>query len=230
MKQRRPPIIAIDGPSGAGKSTLSRRLAERLGYTHIDTGAMYRCVALAAHRSGVDLADAERLGALARALDIRLEGAGERQRVVLDGEDVTRAIRTPENSLRTSRVAAVAEVRRALVELQRNLGREGGVVLEGRDIGSVVFPAAEVKIYLEASAEERGRRRFLELQSRGEAVDLAQTILEVRERDAADRQREHSPLVRAEDAVVLDSSGLTIEEVLAEMLRIVAARCQETGP
>lgn len=223
-------IVAIDGPSGAGKSTLSRLLAERLGYIHIDTGAMYRSVALAAHRQGIDLDDAAALGALCRRIRIELRPVpGGGLRVWLDGGDVSEAIRTPENSLRTSRVSACPAVREALVEMQRRLGEAGGVVLEGRDIGSVVFPQAEVKFFLTASARERGRRRWLELREKGVAVELAQTIAEVEDRDRADSQRSHSPLVRPADAVEVDSSGLDIDQVLARMEGVVRDRRRELG-
>jgi cytidylate kinase len=216
-------IIAIDGPSGAGKSTLSKLVAARLGYTNIDTGAMYRSVALAAHRRGLDLEDDAALAALAGRLDIRFVQSSGSERVLLNGEDVTEAIRTPENSLRTARVAACPGVRAALVDLQRKLGAEGGVVLEGRDIGTVVFPFADLKIYLVATAEERGRRRWLELQSKGLDVDLQQTIREVEARDAADQLREHAPLIQAEDALELDTTGLDIPAVLERILQAVKA-------
>lgn len=217
-------IIAIDGPSGAGKSTLSKLVAQALGYINIDTGAMYRCVALAAHRRGVDLADAAALGALAETIRISFVRTATAERVLLDGEDVSDAIRTPENSLRTPQIAAHPEVRQALVAQQRRLGENGGVVLEGRDIGSVVFPQADLKIFLDASAEERGRRRWQELTAKGETVDLQQTIAEVRERDAADETREHAPLVCAEDAVVLDTTGLDIPAVQQRILQLVQQR------
>ncbi|HKI51013.1 MAG TPA: (d)CMP kinase [Geothermobacteraceae bacterium] len=215
--------IAIDGPSGAGKSTLSKLVAARLGYTNIDTGAMYRAVALAAHRQGLDLTDAAALTELAKCLDIRFVQAPQGERVLLDGVDVSEAIRTPENSLRTAQVAACAGVREAMVSLQRKLGARGGVVLEGRDIGTVVFPHAELKIFLIATAEERGRRRWEELRAKGLEVELQQTIAEVEARDRADQQREHAPLVQAADAVVLDTTGLDIDAVLTLILDQVEA-------
>ncbi|GAB6082108.1 (d)CMP kinase [Desulfuromonas carbonis] len=218
------PIIAIDGPSGAGKSTLSKLLARELGLVNIDTGAMYRCVALAAARRGIDPEDHARLGQLCGELRIDFCRSAAGERVLLDGEDVSLAIRTPEISLLTSRVAASPAVRQALVGLQQALGRAGGVVLEGRDIGTVVFPRADVKFFLMASAEERGRRRFDELRARGVEVDLAQTIAEVRARDEADSDREHAPLLQAADAVVIDSTGKGIDAVLAEMLQIIEER------
>ncbi|PLY12112.1 MAG: (d)CMP kinase [Desulfuromonas sp.] len=220
----REPIIAIDGPSGAGKSTLSRLLAERLGFTHIDTGAMYRCVALAVERNGIDVADLDQLARLCDGLTIAFQRDATGQKVLLNGEDVSEAIRQPHISLLTSQVAAVAAVREAMVTLQRQMGRAGGVVLEGRDIGSVVFPDAEVKFYLSASARERGRRRYEELCLSGQKVDLEQTIGEIEARDVADQGREHSPLMQPEDAVLIDSTGLTIEQVLAKMVTVVEAR------
>lgn len=220
-------IIAIDGPSGAGKSTIGKALAERTGYLNIDTGAMYRSVALLAQRAGIDPGDDAALVDLCRELHIDFVREPGGDRVLANGEDVSQAIRTPEVSLLTPRVAACPVVRAALVQQQRQLGEQGGVVLEGRDIGTVVFPQAEVKFFLSASAAERGRRRFEELRAKGVDVNLEQTIKEVAERDAADEAREHAPLRRAEDAVVIDSTRLSIDQVLEEMLRIVAARRQE---
>lgn len=225
----RAPIIAIDGPSGVGKSTLSKLLARELGFLHLDTGAMYRAVAVAASRRGIDPADPEALGELARSLSVAFARDAAGDRVLLDGEDVTVAIRTPEISLLTAKVAACPAVRAAMVERQRELGKAGGVVLEGRDIGTVVFPAAEVKLYLTATAEERGRRRFVELQAKGMPVDLARTVAEVEARDLADSSRSHSPLSQAEDAIAIDTTGLGVDQVLAEMLRIVSLRAGREG-
>lgn len=222
-------IIAIDGPSGAGKSTLSKLLARRLGYVNIDTGAMYRSVALAARRRGIDPADAAALAALCQGLRIEFLRHDGRERVLLDGEDVSAAIRTPEVSLLTSKVSACPAVREAMVRLQREMGARGGVVLEGRDIGSVVFPGAEVKFFLVATARERGRRRYEELRAKGLDVDLEQTIAEVEARDAADSTREHAPLLQASDAVPIDTTVLGIDEVLAEMLRVVEGRRLSQG-
>jgi len=218
------PIVAIDGPSGAGKSTLSKLLARRLGYLNIDTGAMYRAVAWAAHQRGIDDGDDLALGRMAGSLRIEFKPADEGELVFVDGADVSAVIRTPENSLRTARVAACPSVRAALVTLQRRLGDAGGVVLEGRDIGTVVFPEAEVKFFLSASARERGRRRYEELVAKGVAADLERTIAEVEERDAADSAREHAPLVRAVDAIDIDSTNMGIDEVLEKMLGMVKAR------
>jgi len=210
-------IIAIDGPSGAGKSTLTRLLAERLGYIHIDTGAMFRAVALAAKRADIAVDDEEALAGLCRGLTISFLRSERGCRVLLNGEDVSEAIRTPEISLLTSTVSARKSVRECLLGLQREMGMAGGVVLEGRDIGTVVFPDAEIKFFLTASTAERGRRRYLEMRARGEDVSLEGTTAEAARRDAQDEQREHAPLRRAADAMDIDSSGLTIEEVLTLM-------------
>ena len=213
-------IIAIDGPSGAGKSTLSKALAAELGYTNIDTGAMYRAVALLATRRKISLDDAERLRALCSQMQLEFRRDRDEERVFVDGEDISTAIRSPEVSLLTSQVAACPAVREELVQIQQRLGREGGVVLEGRDIGTVVFPQADIKFFLSATAEERGRRRYEELQAKGVNVDLSQTIEEVRKRDEADSTRAQSPLCRAADAIDIDSTALNIDQVLTLMLEI----------
>ncbi len=218
------PIIAIDGPSGAGKSTLSRRLARALSYTYIDTGAMYRSVALAAQRARIDPDDDSSLAELCDTIRIEFVRGGESDRVLLDGEDVSSEIRTPENSLLTSRISSRLPVREAMVRLQREMGARGAVVLEGRDIGTVVFPEADVKFFLSASARERGRRRYEELKAKGLEVDLDQTIAEVEARDAADSAREHAPLLMAADAFDIDTTQKNIEEVLEEMLHVVEAK------
>lgn len=220
-------IIAIDGPSGAGKSTLSKLLAQQLDYIHLDTGAMYRCVALAAMTRGIDSEDHACLGLLAQQLKIEFSHTPTGDLVLLDGQDVSTAIRTPEVSLLTSKVSAAPQVRFALVSLQRRLGATGGVVLEGRDIGTVVFPQAQVKFFLSATAEERGKRRYDELMANGMQISLQQTISEVIARDLADSEREHAPLLRAEDAVVIDSTHLSIDEVLAGMFDVVQIRRKE---
>jgi cytidylate kinase len=214
-------IITIDGPSGAGKSTLSRLLAKKLGYISMDTGAMYRAVAVAAKRKGVGPEDGPGLEALCEGLEIRFARDGQGEKVLLNGEDVTQAIRTPEISLLSSAVSACREVRVAMVRLQQEMGAEGGYVLEGRDTGTAVFPKADVKFFLLATPEERGRRRYLELSAKGVDVDLKRTIEEIEARDKADSEREHSPLVRAEDAVEIDTTDLSIEEVLEKMLELV---------
>lgn len=217
-------IIAIDGPSGAGKSTLSKALARQLGYVNIDTGAMYRSVALLAQRSQVDPADDEGLKSLCYGISIVFNPSAKGERVLLNGEDVTNEIRTPGVSLLTAKVAASPVVRAEMLRLQRDMGEQGGVVLEGRDVGTVVFPEAEVKFFLSATASERGQRRFDELRAKGVDVDLEQTIEDVEARDAADAAREHAPLKRAEDAIDIDSTALTIDQVLQQMLKVVDAR------
>ncbi len=214
-------IVAIDGPSGAGKSTLSKLLAKQLGYINIDTGAMYRSVAWVAKQRSIALDDHPHLGAMAADLDISFASIDGLEHVFVDGVDVSEQIRTPEISLLTAQVATCPAVRQALVELQRKLGADGGVVLEGRDIGTVVFPQAQVKFFLSASASERGKRRYEELIARGINADLKQTIAEVEERDAADSAREHSPLLKADDAIAIDSTSMSISEVLNQMVAII---------
>ena len=222
-------IIAIDGPSGAGKSTVARLLAEHLGYLQIDTGAMYRAAALLIAQADIDLDDQTTLEGFCNRLDIRLDIHDGRQRVVANGSDVTNQIRTPEMSLLTSRTSALKPVRDALLKSQRLMGIQGGVVLEGRDIGTVVFPDAELKFYLIASAEERGRRRYQELTLKGEQVDLVTTIAEVIARDQQDTGRDLAPLRQAEDAIAIDSSHLTLDEVLAQMMTVFLQKVQPTG-
>ena len=217
-------IVAIDGPSGAGKSSVTKALADRLGYVHIDTGAMFRTVALLVLRLGIDPSDDDALGALCSRLSIEFDTSGGMSRVMANGEDVTGSIRTPEISLLTSKIAAMPSVRRYLLLLQQRMGARGGVVLEGRDIGTVVFPEAQVKFYLTASAEERGRRRYEELKGKGEDVSLEQTIAEVRQRDLQDQNREIAPLRRADDAMEIDTTDLTPEAVIEKMERLVCAR------
>ncbi len=214
-------IIAIDGPSGAGKSTITRLLADRLGYLNIDTGAMFRAVALAVQRAGIALTDLQGVERLCAALTITFARDNGCCRVLLNGEDVSKSIRTPEISLLTSQVSALKAVRQVLLQQQREMGRSGGVVLEGRDIGTVVFPDADLKFYLSASVEERGRRRYQEHLARGEESTLAATTAEVLQRDEQDACREHAPLRRAADAIEIDSTGLTIEQVVAQMEQLV---------
>lgn len=210
-------VIAIDGPAGAGKSTIARRLAARLGFTYLDSGAMYRAVALWALRQHLDPADMHRMEQLARAATIEFAGAGSR--VLLNGEDVTEAIRAPDVSAAASVVATVPGVRRALVEKQRAIGAQNNVVMEGRDIGSVVFPGADLKIFLDAEPEERIRRRATEVDGDRETVSR-----QIRERDERDRTRAEAPLTQAPDAVYVDSTGESIERVEEAILRLVRAR------
>jgi cytidylate kinase len=215
-------VVAIDGPSGAGKSTAGRALAARLGYTYVDTGAMYRALTLKALRAGIAPHAEAGLVALARATAIVLDDGGRRVR--LDGEDVTADIRGREVTLAVSRVSAHPGVRRFMVEWQRRLGREGGVVLEGRDIGTAVFPDAEAKFFLDADPRRRARRRQAELRAAGTEVDLNELEREIRARDQADSTRADSPLVRASDAVVLDSTELAPDEVVDRMTAVVLSR------
>jgi cytidylate kinase len=221
-------VIAIDGPSGAGKSTIARLLAERLGYRQIDTGAMYRAVALLISRAGIDPADSDAVERLCRDVDVRLDCSNGTQRVFANGQDVSDHIRTPEMSLMTSRVSALKPVREAMMRLQRLMGQGGGVVLEGRDIGTVVFPDAELKFFLYASPEERGRRRYAELSANGTRVTLEETIVDVARRDQQDSQRDLAPLRQAEDAIPIDSSDSSIEEVLGRMETFFREKLAET--
>ena len=222
MTGARPPrglVIAIDGPSGAGKSTAGRTVASRLGYTFLDTGAMYRALALKALRDKVPLDDGEALAGLARRAVIELAAGGHGVR--LDGEDVTADIRTREVSAAASRVSAHPQVRRQMVARQRELGREGGVVLDGRDIGTAVFPDADVKFYVDADPRRRAVRRQEELAAAGTIAALAAIESEIRARDHADSTRPDSPLTRAADAVVIDSSDLDADGVVDRMLAVI---------
>ena len=207
-------IIAVDGPAGAGKSTVSKIAAAKLGYTYIDTGAMYRAVGLKVLQSGKSVED------VTRDIDIKLDEAA---RVFLDGEEVTKKIRTPEVSRAASDVAKFGVVRKKLTELQREMAAQGSVIMDGRDIGTQVLPNADLKIFLTATVEERARRRLQELTDKGLTADFAQIVREISLRDKQDSEREIAPLAKAEDAVLLDSTNLTIEQVVAEILRLAGA-------
>jgi len=220
-------IIAIDGPSGAGKSTLAKRLAKELNFIYLDTGAMYRALALKVLREGVDLADDARLAELIRGTEIDLAEKEGWLVVLLDGRDVASEIRTPEVSQMASKVSALRIVRERMLELQRAMGRRGSVVAEGRDIGTVIFPQAEVKIFLDASVRERARRRCDEIKAAGRAVDLAETLREIEERDRRDSEREIAPLRKADDALMIDSSSVNAEAVAARVLAEIQKKRQE---
>jgi cytidylate kinase len=213
-------VVAIDGPSGAGKSTAGRQVAERLGYVFLDTGAMYRALALAALRNGLDLDDAEAVAALADRMDLRLEPGGA---VILDGEDVAAVLRKQEVGSAASRISVHGPVRRRLVARQREMGRDGGVVMDGRDIGTAVFPDADVKFYVDAHPRQRAARRQEELAQRGVASDLDTIEREIRARDHADSTRAESPLTLAADAIHLDTTELGLDEVVRRMLAAVEA-------
>jgi len=217
MKRTRP-VVAIDGPSGAGKSTVARALAKSLGYFFVDTGALYRSVAYLAEREEVPWDDGAALARLAAEHDFSFDAEG---RVLIDGVIVGDAIRTPHMSLGASAVARLGEVRHALLDVQRGLGAEGGVVLEGRDIGTSVFPDAEVKIFLTATPRERARRRALELEARGMTTSIEEVERDQEQRDRADSEREVSPLERAEDAFELVCDGMSIDEVVGAIAKRV---------
>lgn len=218
-------IITIDGPSGSGKSTISRLLSSRLNYTYLDTGAMYRAVGLKIVRSGIDEADGASLAALLDRTDLSLTPEGEETRVLLDNEDVSEAIRTPEMSMVASRVSALPLVREKLTSLQRQVGTEGGIVAEGRDMGTVVFPSAEYKFFLDASPEERARRRTEQLLEKGQSVRYDDILEQIIKRDSDDTSRSLAPLKPAHDAIIVDSTKMNIEEVVEFMMKIQAEDC-----
>ena len=220
-------VVTIDGPSGVGKSTISRRVAAELGFTYLDTGAMYRAVGYACAQAGIDAdnpAHQEALTKLLAELDLRLlppEKEGDEVRVFLRDEDVSAAIRLPEMSMAASKVSAIPAVRARLTVMQQAMGQAGGLVADGRDTGTVVFPQAAWKFYLDASPEERCRRRVAQLRERGQEVDEQETLAQIIERDRNDQERTIAPLVMAEDAVLIDSSSLSADEVAARMLEAI---------
>ena len=213
------PVITIDGPSGSGKGTVAAEVARRLGWRVLDSGALYRLVGYAARKAGLELGDVEKVAGIARNLPVEFRDG----RVLLDGEDVTRAIRSETAGNDASKVAAIPQVREALLEWQRSYARPPGLVADGRDMGTVVFPGAAVKIFLDASAEERARRRHNQLKEQGIDVNLAGLIAEIEERDDRDRNRSVAPLKPAPDAVVIDSTSMGIDEVVARVLELVGA-------
>ncbi len=215
-------IITIDGPSGAGKSTISRELARVLSYAYLDTGAMYRAVGLVVQRAGLPPEESPELAGLLAGFDLNLVAVNGETGVVLNGEDISSAIRTPEMAMLASRVSALPMVRKRLTELQRQIGNRGEVVAEGRDMGTVVFPAAVHKFFLDASPEERVRRRVAQLRAQGQQVDAREILAQIIERDRADSSRALAPLKPADDAVLVDSSRMGIEEVVAFMRRVIS--------
>ena len=229
----RPLRIAIDGPAASGKSTLAQRLAAHLGYAYIDTGVMYRAVTWAALQRGIPVTDEEALTRLAETLDLDIlpptEADGRPYTVRVEGEDITWALRSPEVDAAVSQVSAYPGVRRALTQRQRQIGLRGRVVMVGRDIGTVVLPEADFKLYLDADLKPRAWRRYRELRDRGEAVSFEEVLETMRQRDALDQGREVAPLRPAPDAVVLDTTAMDIEEVFQRVLALLEARCQETS-
>jgi cytidylate kinase len=219
-------IIAIDGPSGSGKSTLGRLLARALNLLYIDTGSMYRAVALAVMESSVNASDDVAVGSLARRIDIDLSGDPDSLRISLEGRDVTDSIRSDEVTHMSSVISAIPTVRRAMVERQRELGKRGAV-LNGRDIGTVVFPGADIKFFLTASPKERAERRFNEEREKNPATSFEETLADMTERDRRDTSRTDSPLAIAKDAIVIDSTGLRVEEVLQAMLAAVRQKTEK---
>lgn len=217
-------IIAIDGPAASGKSTTAQLVAERLGYAYLDTGAMYRALTLKALRQGVDGEDEDRLCQLASSLQLSFSLKDGRLKVLMDGEEVSQKIRSPQVSRMVSLVSRHPQVRRIMVERQRRFGEKGGVVVEGRDIGTVVFPQADLKVYLDATPEERAKRRMEELRMRGINSTLDEQLAAIAGRDRLDSQREDSPLRKAEDAVLLDTTHLSIEEEVRAVLDLVKRR------
>ncbi|WP_294144302.1 (d)CMP kinase [uncultured Selenomonas sp.] len=217
-------VVAIDGPAGAGKSTVAKLAAKELGYTYIDTGAMYRAVAWKTLQQKADVTDALILD-VARDIDVRLAYQAGVTQVFVDGQDITGEIRTPEVSHIVSQVAALGPVREKMVDLQRQMATEGGVLMDGRDIATHVLPDADVKIFLTASIEERAQRRWKEMKEKGYDMSLEELQKDIAARDKADSEREISPLVQADDATLLDTTGLSIDEVVARIL----AMCSEAG-
>ena len=214
-------IIAIDGPGGAGKGTIAKAIANELNIVYIDTGAMYRSVGLYAKRNNIGTRDRAGLKAVLDLINIDVKVSNEGQRILLNGEDVSEAIRTPEISMAASDVSSIPEVRERLVDMQREMGNRQSVVMEGRDIGTVVFPNADKKIYLTATAEMRARRRYNELIAKGQEVEYETVLEELIIRDRNDSTRETSPLRQAEDAVVLDTTDMTLPEAIAKTIEII---------
>jgi len=220
-------IIAIDGPAASGKSTTAQLLAKKLGYLYIDTGAMYRACALKAKKMGIDINDEESIRNLLDFIDIRIENDNSKNRILLDGEDVSEDIRADDISSLASAISAIPAVRYKMVELQRKMGEKGSVILDGRDIGTFVFPDAEVKFFLTASPEIRAKRRWLELQQKGIDKDFSEVLADLVKRDNNDSQRALAPLKKAEDAIEIDTSNMTIEEQTETLYKIILSKLEE---
>lgn len=220
-------IIAIDGPAGAGKSTIAKLIAKRFGIVYIDTGAMYRAIGLKAHRSGIRCTDEEKIAVMLKTTDIKMRNDNGEQRVFLDGEDVSAAIRRPEISKMASDISAVPQVRYAMVDMQRKLASDCDTVLDGRDIGTFVLPEAECKIFLTASADERASRRYKELVARGEKTTLEEVKEDILRRDYNDSHRALAPLRKADDAVEVDTTGMSIEQVCARITEIAEEKMRK---
>ena len=219
--------VAIDGPSGAGKSTVARAAAAQLGYVYVDTGAMYRAIGLAVCRKGISGDDTAGIVSVLPEITLSLQYQDGAQHILLCGEDVSDAIRTPEIAKYASKVSAVPEVRQFLLDTQRNMAKNGNILMDGRDIGTVILPDAPVKIFLTASAEARAQRRFLELQEKGQQVTLDEVLRDIRQRDHQDMTRAVAPLRQAEDAVLLDTSNITLEQSIDAVLRIIREKTEE---
>jgi len=220
-------IIAIDGPAASGKSTTAQLLAKKLGYLYIDTGAMYRACALKAKKMGIDINDEESIRNLLDFIDIQIENDNSKNRILLDGEDVSEDIRADDISSLASAISAIPAVRYKMVELQRKMGEKGSVILDGRDIGTFVFPDAEVKFFLTASPEIRAKRRWLELQQKGIDKNFSEVLADMVKRDNNDSQRALAPLKKAEDAIEIDTSNMTIEEQTETLYKIILSKLEE---
>jgi len=220
-------IIAIDGPAASGKSTTAQLLAKKLGYLYIDTGAMYRACALKAKKLGIDINDEESIRNLLAFIDIKIENDNSKNRILLDGEDVSEDIRADDISSLASAISAIPAVRYKMVELQRKMGEKGSVILDGRDIGTFVFPDAEVKFFLTASPEIRAKRRWLELQQKGIDKNFSEVLDDLVKRDNNDSQRALAPLKKAEDAIEIDTSNMTIEEQTETLYKIILSKLEE---
>ncbi len=216
--------IAIDGPSAAGKSTIARALAQKLGFIYVDTGALYRSIGYYAHHRVSDTTDAAQVAPLLSEINIEMKYVDGLQRMLLNGKDVTEEIRLPEMSMAASNVSAIPAVRSFLLDLQRDLSKASNVVMDGRDIGTVVMPDAKIKFFLTATPEARARRRFLEFQAKGQAVDYEKILAETKQRDYNDMNRAAAPLCQADDAVLIDSTDLTFNETLERMTAIIEER------